>query len=90
MDKIHKQVRSKAIPALTKICINDDLSLTTLFIMSEDISLKHYIGHQGWPCFSSTPIIFQEENEGLFVRKVDHIIEHLTTNSEKVTVMALD
>ena len=83
MDKIHKQVRSKAIPALTKIGTDDELSLTTLFLMKEDISLKHYIGHKGWPCFSSTPIIFKEESEGLFVRDVDHIIDHITINGEE-------
>ena len=33
MGKIHKQVRNKAIPALTKISIEDELSLTTLFSM---------------------------------------------------------
>merc|ERR1711954_582009 len=44
MDKIHKQVKSKAIPALTKIGTDDELSLTTLFLMREDISLKHDVG----------------------------------------------
>merc|ERR1711954_119091 len=72
MDKIHKQVRSEAIPALTKIGTDDELSLTTLFLMREDISLKYYVGHKGWPSFSSTLIIFKEESEGLFVRDVDH------------------
>merc|ERR1711954_215652 len=83
MDKIHKQVRSKAIPALTKIGTDDELSLTTLFLMREDISLKHYVGHKGRPCFSSTPIIFKEENEGLFVRDVDHIIDNITITGEE-------
>merc|ERR1711954_364602 len=78
MGKVHKQVKNKAIPALTKISIEDELSLTTLFLMRKDISLKHYIGHKGWPCFSYIPIIFKEEREGLFARDVDNIIESIT------------
>ena len=82
MGKIHKQVRNKAIPALTKIGIEDELSLTTLFLMRKDTSLKHYINHKGWPCFSSTPIIFKEEEEGLFARDVDNIIEHINLEAK--------
>ena len=76
MGKIHKQVRQKAIPALTKIGIEDELSLTTLFIMRKETTLKHYVGHRGWPCFSSTPIIFKEEEEGPFAREPDNIVDH--------------
>ena len=82
MGKIHKQVRQKAIPALTKIGIEDELSLTTLFLMRKDTSLKHYTGHRGWPCFSSTPIIFKEEGEGLFAREIDNIIDHINLETK--------
>ena len=51
--------------------------------MRKDISLKHYIGHKGWPCFSYIPIIFEEVNEGLFARDVDNIIESITLDAEE-------
>ena len=59
MGKMHKKVRHKAIPALTKIGIEDELSLTTLFLMRKDTSLKHYTGHRDWPLFFFHPYHIQ-------------------------------
>merc|ERR1711954_576087 len=82
LGKLHKHFRHKAIPALTKIGIEDELSLTTLFLMRKDTSLKHCIGHRGWPCFSSTPIIFKEEGEGLFAREIYNKVDHFNLETK--------